>query len=78
MIELRDVERDTTLGTITEEQLQFLIDALEEESTEDIDYYISGDTIDMLEEDGADSQLVGLLRRALIGREGMDIRWSRT
>ncbi len=78
MIELRDVERDTTLGTITEEQLQFLIDALEEESTEDIDYYISGDTIDMLEEDGADAQLVGLLRRALDGREGMDIRWSRT
>ena len=78
MIELRDAERDTTLGTITEEQLQFLIDALEEESTEDIDYYISGDTIDMLEEDGADAQLVGLLRRALNGREGMDIRWSRT
>lgn len=78
MIELRDVERDTTLGTITEEQLQFLIDALEEESTEDIDYYISGDTIDMLEEDGADAQLVGLLRRALDGRDGMDIRWSRT
>lgn len=78
MIELRDVERDTTLGTITAEQLQFLIDALEEESTEDIDYYISGDTIDMLEEDGADAQLVGLLRRALDGREGMDIRWSRT
>ena len=78
MIELREVERDTNLGTITEEQLKFLVDALEEESTEDTDYYISGDTIDMLEEDGADAQLVGLLRRALDGRDGMDIRWSRT
>jgi processive 1,2-diacylglycerol beta-glucosyltransferase len=77
MIELHDTERGMRLGTISDEQLQFLVDALEEESLEDKDYYISADTIDMLEEDGADRQLLQLLRGALGGREGMDIRWSR-
>jgi hypothetical protein len=52
MIRLHDAERGTLIGTITEAQLQFLIDELEEESAEDSDYYVSADTIDMLEEDG--------------------------
>jgi processive 1,2-diacylglycerol beta-glucosyltransferase len=78
MIRLQDAERGTPIGTITEEQLQFLMDELEEESVEDRDYYISGDTIDMLEEDGAESALVSLLRNALAGREGIDVRWSRS
>ena len=76
MIALHDTERGTQLGTITDRQLQFLIDALEEESTSDHDYYISADTIEMLETDGADADLLGLLRRALGKREGIDIRWS--
>ena len=78
MIELHDAERGTRLGTITDRQLKFLIDALEEESTADQDYYISADTIEMLEADGADADLVGLLRRALGNNEGIDIRWSTT
>jgi processive 1,2-diacylglycerol beta-glucosyltransferase len=77
MIELHDAERGTRLGTISDEQLQFLVDALEEESSTDRDYYISVDTVDMLEEDGADRQLIDILRSALGGREGVDIRWSR-
>ena len=77
MIRLHDAERNTLIGTITEDQLQFLVDELEEESAEDTDYYLSADTIDMLEEDGADSQLVSLLRSALAGREGFDVRWTR-
>jgi hypothetical protein len=78
MIRLHDAERGTLIGTITEQQLQFLTDELEEESAEDRDYYVSADTIDMLEEDGADTALVSLLRNALAGRDGMDLRWSHT
>ncbi len=76
MIRLQDAERGTPIGTITEEQLQFLIDELEEESVEDTDYYVSTDTVDMLEENGGDPELVALLRKALAGREGLDVRWS--
>jgi hypothetical protein len=78
MIRLHDTERGTLIGTITEEQLQFLIDELEEESAEDTDYYVSADTVDMLEENGGDPELVALLRSALAGREGVDVRWSHT
>ena len=78
MIRLHDAARGTPLGTITEEQLQFLMDEFEEESTEDRDYYISADTVDMLEENGGDRDLVTLLRNALAEGDGIDIRWSRS
>ena len=77
MVQLYDAERGTRLGAISDQQLQFMIDSLEEESTTDKDYYLTSDTIDMLEEDGADGELVSLLRQALAGREGMDVRWER-
>ena len=77
MIQLFDAQRGDRLGAISEEQFQRLVDALEEESTTDRDYYLNVATIDMLEAGGADAQLVSLLREALAGREGMDIRWAR-
>ena len=77
MIQLHDVQRGTVLGTITDAQLQFLVDALEEESRTDQDYYISAPTLDMLEEDGGDPELIAMLRAALAGREGLDVRWTR-
>jgi hypothetical protein len=77
MVQLYDSERGARLGAISDEQLRFLVDSLEEESAEDRDYYLTAETIDILEEDGADTQLVSLLRQALAGREGMEVRWSR-
>ena len=78
MIKIYDDSSGTVYGTITEEQLKFLIGELEEESLEDTDYYISQATLDMFEIDGADPDLLKLLRNALGKREDMDIRWSRT
>ena len=77
MIELRDKDNGDALGTISDQQLQFLIEQLEEESSEDRDYYINADTIEMFEEAGADRDLVAALRHALRGREEMEIRWRR-
>ena len=73
-------EKDTgrPLGTITDDQLRFLVDELEEESPTDTDYYVDAATVDMLEEDGADPALISLLRQLLAGREGVDVRWHRT
>ena len=78
MIELYDAENDTLLGALTEEQFQSLTDSLEEESTTDQDYYIDAATIDMLDEEAADPALIAMLRRSLAGRDGMDVRWTRT
>ena len=78
MIELYDAESDALLGALTDEQFQSLADSLEEESTTDQDYYIDSATIDMLDEEAADPELIATLRRALAGREGMDVRWARS
>jgi processive 1,2-diacylglycerol beta-glucosyltransferase len=77
MIKLYDSETGTALGPISDEQFTFLEDHLEEESGEDQDYYFSAETIDALEEEGADAELVALLRRALGDREGVELRWER-
>jgi processive 1,2-diacylglycerol beta-glucosyltransferase len=77
MIMLTDKETGVCFGTITETQLQFLIDQLEEESTEDTDYYINQATLTMFEEAGAEASLLALLRQALGRREDMEIQWSR-
>ena len=77
MIQLYDKDTGAPLGALTEEQLQFLADQLEEESPEDQDYYINAPTLDAFEEAGADPALLALLREALGEREEMEIRWTR-
>jgi hypothetical protein len=78
MFTIYDEATDVIYGTLNEMQLQFLMDHLEEESAEDTDFYINQATVDMLEQDGADADLLKLLRTALGGREDMDIRWARS
>ena len=77
MIELRDKETGRTLGSISDEQLQFLIDQLEEESDTDTDYYIDAATLEMFAARSIDPKLLTLLRGALGDREGMEIEWKR-
>jgi hypothetical protein len=78
MIELRDKDSGTVLGSISEDDLQFLIDHLEEESEDDVDYYINRSTLEIFKEKGASSQLLSLLENAIGDREDMEIEWSRT
>jgi processive 1,2-diacylglycerol beta-glucosyltransferase len=74
---LFDVATGAPIGRITDAQLEQLAEHLEEESSEDDDYYIDAATLTMLEEQRVDASLVALLRSALGSRDGMDIRWSR-
>lgn len=78
MIEILDKQTGRSLGTLSDEQFQFLSDQLEEESATDDDYYLNRTTVDLLEEQGADPALVSLLRTALGTGEETDIRWQRT
>ena len=66
------------VGEITEDQLDFLIDNLEEEWADDQDYYLNGQMIDMLEQKGADRALVNLLRGAIDGKEALEFVWVDT
>ena len=78
MIQLHDKDTGAWIGTISADNLQFLIDQLEEESGDDQDYYINEATLEVFEEGGADKALVSLLRGALNGRTEMEVRWSRS
>jgi hypothetical protein len=77
MIHLFHDETGAPVGTITEDQLQYLVDQLEEESPGDTDYYINRETLDLFEENGADRDLVAVLRAALGTRDEMEVRWER-
>ncbi len=77
MIQLYDAETDEPCGTLSDEQFDVLADALEEEGPADDDYYVDVEVVDMLEGNGADPELVRVLKKALAGREEMDIRWER-
>lgn len=77
MIELRDKEDGKTIGSISEAQLEFLMEQLEEDSSNDTDYYINEATLEMFEEQGIDQPLLALLRKALGDREEMEIEWAR-
>jgi hypothetical protein len=77
MIHLREKGTNTPLGSISEEQLQYLIDQLEEEWLEDQDYAITSLLLDSFEASGADPALVSLLRDALGDRGEIEIVWGR-
>lgn len=77
MITLTLKDGGSFLGTIDSADLQLLVDQLEEEHSEDTDYYVCPSTIDLLEESGASAGLVDLLRRAVGTAEGVDIRWQK-
>jgi len=65
MVKVYNEDTGVLIGEISEEQLRFLVGELVEESLDDVDYYLSEATVDMLEADGADADLVELLRQAL-------------
>lgn len=78
MINLYNNETGEAVGTINLKQLTFLIDQLEEESTKDRDYYINRATLDMFEAQGADPELMSVLRTALGNQDEMELRWQHT
>jgi processive 1,2-diacylglycerol beta-glucosyltransferase len=55
-----------------------MADRLEEESSEDDDYYLNRSTVDFLESEGADPELTALLRKLLGDRDEAEIRWTRS
>jgi hypothetical protein len=77
MIDVYNKATNELLGSITEADLKVLVDALEEESSDDQDYYIDAATIDVIGDGRATDHLLKLMRTALGDSEGVDIRWIR-
>lgn len=76
MIEVFDRETGSSVGSITEEQLEFLMKHLVEEDSRDQDYFIDKSTIELLTEKGIDPALREMLTDALGKRDSMELLWE--
>ncbi len=78
MIDLFNTDTNVMVGSITDAELQHLVDNLETESPRDTDYYIQKGTISLLATDGlATDHLLKVLRAAIGESEGVELRWER-
>ena len=77
MVKLNDKNTNRFIGNINDTQLQFLIDQLEEEWTDDQDYSITPLLLSVFESSGADPNLLAILREALGDKDEIIIVWSR-
>ena len=77
MIDLYIKGTNELLGSITETELQYLEDSLEETSDEDRDYFVDQATIDLLADGRATDHLVHLLKKAVGSGEGVEIQWKK-
>ena len=64
------------IGTITDKQLAFLVEQLEEEHDEDKDYFIDRNTLEVLSDNGADPDLLAMLEKGMGDDDEMDIAWE--
>jgi hypothetical protein len=64
------------IGEISDSQLKFLVDQLEEEHDDDKDYFIDRDTLELLSDNGADPELLALLEKGLAGDDDMTVAWE--
>ena len=78
MINLYRVPSGQLIGSITRDQLQYLVDQMEETDMEDRDYAITPMLLDFFESNGADADLVSMLREELASSETMLIEWRET
>ena len=77
MIKVFNKETNELLGRISEGDLQFLADHLEEESVHDTDYYIRKETLEQFPQQGASAKLMEVLRGGLRTGDALEIRWER-
>ncbi len=64
------------IGTIDDKQLAFLVEQLEEENDDDMNYFVDRDTLELLSDNGADPELLALLEKGMGDDEEMDIAWE--
>jgi hypothetical protein len=78
MVKVFNKTTNELLGRISEDELAFMKDQLEEESLGDTDYYLRKETIDEFASSaGATEHLVNVLRAGLRNDEAIEIRWER-
>lgn len=76
MPRLTRLDTGDAIGQISDEQLAFLVEQLEEEHDDDQDYYLDRDTLELLSDNGADPELLAMLEKAIGDDDSMTIAWE--
>jgi hypothetical protein len=77
MYKLFDSAQGKLVGRLNQEQLTALTNYMEEEFSDDTEYYLTSEDCSIMEGQGFDPELVHVLRDALAGRDEMDLRYER-
>jgi hypothetical protein len=77
MVKLYEKGTRRYLGRISDEELQFLIDNLEEETLTDTDYYINRGTLELLKAKGMSQGLAGLIEGAMGQKDDVEISYEK-
>jgi hypothetical protein len=77
VIKIYNKETNEFLGRISEGDMQFLAEHLEEESIHDTDYYITRETFEQFPQQGASPKLMELLQGGFRNGNAIEIRWER-
>ena len=70
------IDTGDEIGTITDDQVKFLVEQLAEENDDDTEYFIDRDTLELLSDNGADPELLALLEKGMGDDDEMDISWE--
>lgn len=75
-VEITDKNSGEPLGTISNQDLRFLIDQFEAQGMEDNDFYFTTELLKMFDETARPGpELREFIRKALKGREDIEIHW---
>ena len=78
MVKVYNKATNEMIGRISEDELNFLKDQLEEEGLNDHDYYLRRETIEEFAQSaGATEHLVTVLKTGLRSDDAVEIRWER-
>ena len=61
---------------MTDAQVKFLVEQLEEENDDDTEYFIDRETLELLSDNGADPELIVILEKGLGDDDEMDVAWE--
>jgi hypothetical protein len=78
MVRLYESDTNRLCGTLSDRQYEVLAEALEEEDLEEAECAISAETIEQLEDQGVEPDLLELLRTALGDKAEVVIRCERS
>lgn len=77
MYKLTNKTTEQNIGTISGDQMQFLVNHLEEESLNDKDYWLHRSLLETFKENGADSELLQILTDAFGENDELEIVWEK-